>query len=122
MAKLSLLLLILMAILFGFRPAHAQMDAAPIPSALPKVSSISVANAAGVLNYCVKNNLVSSTSTDQLLTGLSNKPDLKSADYMAGHGGQILGDGGKNFAIATAPAYLQSQACDLVLQQAKTFK
>jgi hypothetical protein len=103
-------------------PAGAQMDAAPIPSALPGVTSISIANALGVLDYCLKNSLVSSTSTDQVLTGLASKPDAKSADYAAGQSGEMFGDGGKKFAIATAPSYLRSQACDLVLQKAKTFK
>jgi hypothetical protein len=103
-------------------PASAQIDAPPIPDLLPKVASISVANAAGVLNYCVKNNLVSFTAVDQVVTGLSAKPDPKSADYVDGQGGQIHADGGKTFAMTKAPAILQSQACDRVLQQAKTFK
>jgi Protein of unknown function (DUF2501) len=57
-----------------------------------------------------------------VLIGLPTKPDLKSAEYAAGQGGQIFGDGGKNFSIPKAPWYLQSQACDMVLQQAKTLK
>ena len=103
-------------------PVRAQMDAAPIPELLPKVASISVANAAGVLDYCVKNNLVSFTAVDQLVTGLSTKPDPKSADYVDGQGGQVHADGGKTFAMTKAPAILQSQTCDRVLQQARTFK
>jgi hypothetical protein len=122
MVKLSLLAIIALAIFWASRPAHAQMDAPPIPSALPGVTSISVGNAAGILNYCMKNRLVSTTSADQVLTGLPSKPDVKSADYSAGQGGQIHGDGGKNFSIPQAPWYLQSQACDMVLQQAKSFK
>jgi hypothetical protein len=104
------------------QPVPAQLSAPPIPSALPGVASISVGNAAGVLDYCKKNNLVSGAATDQVLIGLPTKPDLKSAEYAAGQGGQIFGDGGKNFSIPKAPWYLQSQACDMVLQQAKTLK
>ena len=101
-------------------PAHAQMDAAPIPSALPSVSSITPGNAAGVLQYCVSKNLVSSTSADAVLGGLTKKPDVtKSPDYSAGQAGQIVGD--KKFAIGSAPGFLQSQACNLVLERAKTF-
>ena len=122
MLKLSLHALASLAILFAFQPVHAQMDAPPIPSALPKVSSITIANAAGVLKYCVTNSLASSTSADQVLNGLPRKPDVKSAEYSAGEGGQIHGDEGKTFAISTAPWYLQLQACDMVLQQAKAFK
>jgi Protein of unknown function (DUF2501) len=98
----------------------AQMSAAPIPSVLPNVSTISAGNAAGVLQYCMSNKLVSSTSAGAVLDGLNKKSDLtKSADYAAGASGQILGS--KNFSMATAPSFLQSQACDMVLKQAKTF-
>ena len=101
-------------------PAYAQMDAAPIPSVLPSVSSITPGNAAGVLQYCVSKNLVSSTSADEVLDGLTKKPDVtKSPDYSAGQGGQIIGD--KKLAIGSAPGFLQSQACNLVLERAKTF-
>jgi hypothetical protein len=102
--------------------AGAQMAAPPIWSALPKVSSISVSNAAGILTFCMQNNLISSTGADVVLSTLPRKPDVKSQDYLVGQGGQILGDQGKNFTIKGAPWYLQFQACDLVLQQAKTFK
>lgn len=101
-------------------PVHAQMDAAPIPSVLPSVGSITPANAAGVLQYCVSKNLVSTVSAGAVLDGLTKKPDVtKSPDYSAGQGGQIVGD--KKFALGSAPGYLQSQACNLVLERAKTF-
>jgi hypothetical protein len=113
---------VVIGICFAASAAHAQMDAAPIPSLILTVTSISVANAVGVLNYCSKNNLVSATAADQVVVGLAAKPDAKSPDYVAGEAGQLHGDGGKTFAMASAPAILQSQACDRVLQQAKTFK
>jgi hypothetical protein len=47
---------------------------------------------------------------------------VKSSDYVAGAGGQVLGDEGKSFAIGQAPGYLQSQVCNMVLEQAKTFR
>jgi hypothetical protein len=101
--------------------ANAQMSAPAIPSALPGVSKISAANAAGVLTYCEHNGLVSGASTDAVLGSFAAKADVKSAEYTAGASGQILGDKGKNFSIALAPSYLQSQACNIVLKQAKTF-
>ena len=100
--------------------ASAQMSLPSIPSVLPNVGSISAGNAAGVLQYCMKNSLVSSTSASAVLDGLNKKPDLtKSADFSAGQAGQILSGQGKPFPIGQAPSYLQSQACDLVLKQAK---
>jgi hypothetical protein len=122
MVKLSILALFVFLLVHAFGPAHAQLGASPIPSALPGVAKISVANAAGVLNYCSKNNLASSAAADQVMGTLTNKPDVGSADYKAGIAGDVMGDNGKNFSIASAPSYLQSQVCDMVLQQAKTFK
>jgi hypothetical protein len=122
MPKLSHLSAVIFAASLPLQSATAQLGASPIPSALPGVSSISLGNAAGVLNYCMQNNLVSSTGADAVLSTLPSKPDVKSADYSAGAGGKIMGDHGKNFTIAGAPKYLQSQACDMVLQQAKAFK
>ena len=102
--------------------ALAQLSAPPIVSELPGVSKISLANAIGVLTFCKQKELVSSASTDSVLDQLAKKPDPKSADYLAGAGGQILGDSGKPYAIGKAPGYLQSAACNLVLEQAKTFR
>jgi|tagenome__1003787_1003787.scaffolds.fasta_scaffold20876971_3 hypothetical protein len=104
-------------------PALAQMSAAPIPAALPDVSSISQANAAGVLQYCEKYDLVSSAVTDGVLEPLTARKEVTSSPaYAAGQTGHILTAGGKTFSLGTANDYLKSQACDLVLQQAKNFK
>jgi hypothetical protein len=102
--------------------AAAQLSAPPIPSELPGVSKITLANAAGVLKYCEEKNLVSGAATDAVLDTFVNKPDVKSTDYLAGVTGKILGDGGKDYTIGTAPGYLQSEACNRVLQQAKAFR
>lgn len=107
---------------YAFQPAIAQMDVPSITSALPDVRSIGAANAAGVLQYCLKNGLVSSAATDSLLTSLTAKKGV-TADpgYSAGLAGQII-TGGKNFSLGRATGYLKSQACDMVFQQAKQFK
>jgi hypothetical protein len=98
--------------------AYGQMSAPPIISALPDISSISPSNTAGLLQYCISKELVSSASGGAVLDGLAKKRDLtNSRDFTAGASGQILGD--KNFSIGSAPGFLQSQACDLVLKRAK---
>src|SRR3982751_6526204 len=102
--------------------AFAQMSKPSIVSALPDVSRITRANAAGVLQYCMSNNLVSSAATDRLVAPLLSTPGLaKSADYSAGHQGRIIA-AGKTFSIRTATPFLQSEACSIVFKQAKTFK
>ena len=102
--------------------AAAQLSAPPIPSVLPGVSKISLSNAAGVLKYCEQKDLVSGAATDSVLDTFVSKPDVKSSDYVTGMKGQILGDAGKKYSIPKAPGYLQSEACNMVLQQAKTFR
>ena len=98
----------------------AQMSLPSIGSSLPNVSKISAGNAAGVLQYCVKNKLVSSSSAGTVLDGLKKSPNVtKSHDYTAGAAGQILGGGSKPFSIGSAPSYMQSKACDMVLKQGK---
>ena len=102
--------------------ASAQLSAPSMISTLPDIKSISPANAAGVLQYCVKNNLVSSTATDGVLAPLTAKQGIKgSPEFGAGQAGSIISDG-KTFALGQANDYLKSQACDLVFRQAKQFK
>lgn len=103
-------------------PGIAQMDAPPIPSALPDVASISPGNAAGVIEYCRKHNLVSLSVSDMVLSKIAANPDVaKSPDYAAGAAGNIV-TGGKSYALGQATPYLQSQGCDRVMRQAEQFK
>ena len=107
----------------AMQPVAAQLPSIPgMPAVggLPSLGSVGPANAAGVLQYCVQHQLVSSTSAGTVLDGLAKKPDLtKSPDYKAGAAGQILGGGSKPYSLTQAPSYLKSQACDVVLKQAK---
>ena len=112
-------------------PFAKRMDPSPGCGSTPPSSTREVvcsgfdpmsANAAGVLKYCEQKGLVSGAYADAVLGEFAAKADAKSGDYLAGESGQILGDGGKKFSIPQAPSYLQSQACDMVLQQAKTFR
>lgn len=100
--------------------ANAQMKMPSLPSA-PGASSLSIGNAAGVLQYCATNKLVSTTSADSVLGGLKAKPDvLSSKDFSAGKAGKLL-SGGKTTSLDSLPAPMKTQACDLVLKQAKKF-
>ena len=100
-------------------PAMAQLSLPSMVSGLPNVSSMSAGNAAGVLHYCMKNQLVSSTSAETVLTKLEHKPQVKSShDYAAGASGQILG-GSKPMSIAGMQPHMKSQACGMVLKPAK---
>src|SRR5690242_13025021 len=122
MAKLFSSVLFVTPIAWASCAVAAQMSAPSIISALPDVRSISPANAAGVLQYCVKNHLVSSTAVDPLLTPLTAKHAITgSHDFSTGQAGQIM-TGAKSFSLAQASPNLKSQACDMVFRQAKHFK
>jgi hypothetical protein len=100
--------------------AAAQLSLPSMVSGLPNVSHMSAGNAAGVLQYCAKNKLVSSTSSGTVLDGLKKKPNVTSSpDFAAGQAGNILSGGGKSVSLAKMQPHLKSQACDMVLKQGK---
>lgn len=118
--------LLLVTLLVGLgsaaAPIQAQMSLPSLTSALPNVGSMSAGNAAGVLQYCMKNKLVSTTSAGAVLDGLGKKPNLtKSADYSAGQAGKVLTGSGKSTSISSLQPAMKSQACNMVLKQAKHF-
>lgn len=111
-------------ILLGWnsQAAVAQISAPSIVSVLPDVSGMSQANAAGVLQYCLNNHLVSSTAADPVMAPLLKRGDIaSSADYSAGQAGRII-SGGKIFGLGDASPFLKSQGCDMVFRQAQKFK
>jgi len=81
---------------------------------------MTAANSAGVLEYCVRRNLVSTVSADSILERLAHQRDIKSSpDYFAGQSGKVLTRGGSPFVFARATSYLQSQVCAMVLDHSK---
>lgn len=96
------------------------------------LSSSSMTNAAGVLQYCVKNNLLSANGTstlkEQLLgkLGITSTSDAKSQDYQEGLGGLLTT--GKNGQVnlndlsnSQLGQKVKTKACDVVLKQSKNF-
>lgn len=98
------------------------------------LTSTSANNVAGVLQYCVKNNVLSKASTenvkDQLLNklGIETAAGAESQDYQQGLGGLLktgkdqsvdlnnLGSG-----LTQVKEKVKTKACDVVLMQAKSF-
>ena len=88
---------------------------------LPSLSSSSTSNVAGVLSYCVKNNIIqgsSATSTLSTLTGQSGV--ASSSGYAAGEQGNIQSGSGSDFSLSGASAQVKTKACNLVLQHAQS--
>lgn len=89
---------------------------------VPDVSSMGMGNAAGVLSYCVKNEVLGGSDASSVLGSLTKKPDVtKSKDYGVGSAGKVLTGKGQSFSLDSAPKQLKSQVCDMVLKQAKSF-
>lgn len=98
------------------------------------LTSTSATNVAGVLQYCVKNNVLSKAGTenvkDQLLNklGIQTASGAESQDYQQGLGGLLKT--GKNQSIdlnnlgsglTQVKEKVKTKACDVVLKQAKSF-
>lgn len=96
------------------------------------LSSSSMTNAAGILQYCVQNNVLSANGTeavkDQLLNklGITSTANAKSEDYQQGLGG-LLNTGKGNtldlnsLGTSQITEKVKQKACDLVLKQGMSF-
>jgi hypothetical protein len=96
------------------------------------LSSSSMTNAAGILQYCVQNNVLSANGTeavkDQLLNklGITSTVNAKSEDYQQGLGG-LLNTGKGNtldlnsLGTSQITEKVKQKACDLVLKQGMSF-
>ncbi len=96
------------------------------------LSANTMTNAAGVLQYCVKNNLLSSAGTatlkDQMLSklGITSTANAKSEDYQEGLGGLLnTGQGNQlnlsDLSNSQLGQKVKTKACNLVLKQGKNF-
>jgi hypothetical protein len=96
------------------------------------LSSSSMTNAAGILQYCVKNNVLSANGAegvkDQLLSklGITSTENAKSQDYQQGLGGLLQTGEGKSLDLnslgtSQITEKVKQKACDRVLKQGKSF-
>jgi hypothetical protein len=117
---------ILILVLLGgsFFPATAQSlpsipGASSLMKGVPNLSAISPGNAAGVLNYCVKNKVIGGSNATNTLGSLMKKPNITSASgYSAGQAGNLLPGNGQKLSLDQVPAPVKTQACNAVLKQA----
>ncbi|MEX2976993.1 DUF2501 domain-containing protein [Serratia fonticola] len=96
------------------------------------LSSSSMTNASGILQYCVQNNVLSANGTeavkDQLLNklGITSTANANSEDYQQGLGG-LLNTGKGNtldlnsLGTSQITEKVKQKACDLVLKQGMSF-
>lgn len=95
------------------------------------MSSGSIGNVAGLLQYCVKNNYLSGDSGASGLAGkLLGKTDggAGNADYQSGLSGILKGNNGKTTDLSNVgggnsdlKSKITTKACDIVLKQGQKF-
>lgn len=96
------------------------------------LSSSSMTNAAGILQYCVQNNVLSANGTeavkDQLLNklGITSTANANSEDYQQGLGGLLNTGKGNTLDLNSLGSSqitekVKKKACDLVLKQGMSF-
>ncbi|MCS3409866.1 DUF2501 domain-containing protein [Serratia sp. AKBS12] len=96
------------------------------------LSSSSMTNAAGILQYCVKNNVLSQNGVADVQTklmdklGISSSANANSQDYQQGLGGLLQTGEGKSLDLnslgtSQITEKVKQKACDLVLEQGKSF-
>jgi hypothetical protein len=91
---------------------------------LPSMSGSTAGNAAGVVQYCIKNKYLGGGASgvkDSLLrkAGLGGKEE-KDPGYQSGLAGMLSGSDGKSFDMSKIQSSLKEKACDYVLDNAKS--
>ncbi len=94
---------------------------------LPGISSDTAGNAAGVLQYCIKNKYLGGTNASSVKDNLLGKLGLASAGkqrqdagYQQGLGGVLSGGNGSSFDLNKVKSGLKEKACDYVLNNASS--
>jgi len=90
---------------------------------MPEMGSSTMGNAAGVLQYCMKNNYLAGGDAgavkDKLLGMVSGEPPQQ-AGYASGAKGLLQGTDGQSFDLKSVSGKLKTKACDYVLKNAKS--
>jgi len=112
-------------------PAHAasplldamksQLTQSGAGSALPAVGASTAGNAAGVIQYCVKNNYLNAASASGIkdkLLGMVSGQKPQQTGYANGAKGLLTGSDGKSLNLQGLSGKLKEKACDYVLKNA----
>lgn len=90
---------------------------------MPSVGTGTMGNAAGVLQYCVKNNYLAGGDAgavkDRLLAQVTGQKPQQ-AGYAAGAKGLLQGSDGSSLNLKGISSKLKEKACDYVLDNAKS--
>jgi len=90
--------------------------------AMPAVGSSTVGNAAGVLQYCVKNNYLGGDAAsikDKLMGKITGQPQQQTG-FANGAKGLLQGSDGKSLDLKAISGKVKTKACDYVLKNARS--
>ena len=90
--------------------------------AMPALGGNTVGNAAGVLQYCVKNNLLGGDAAglkDKLMGKVTGQP-AQETGFQAGLGGLLQGGDGRSLNLQSLSGTVKEKACDYVLKNASS--
>lgn len=90
---------------------------------MPAIGSGTLGNAAGVIQYCIKNNYLNAASAggvkDKLLSMVTGQKPQQ-AGYTSGTRGLLTGSDGQSLNMQGLSAQLKEKACDYVLKNASS--
>jgi len=89
---------------------------------LPSIGSSNAGSAAGVLEYCVKNNYLQGDAATSVKDKLLQKAGMSSSSdqYKSGSQGLLSGADGKSFDLSNLKGKLADKACSYVLKNAQS--
>ena len=90
--------------------------------AMPAIGTSTIGNAAGVLQYCVKNNYLGGDATsvkDKLLGKITGQKQQQTG-FANGAKGLLQGGDGKSLNLKGLSSKVKEQACDYVLKNASS--
>ncbi len=90
---------------------------------LPEIGSGTMGNAAGVLQYCIRNNYLSADAAGGIkekLLGMVTGQKPQQTGFASGAKGLLQGSDGTSLNLRNVGARLRTKACDYVLDSAKS--
>ncbi|MET4580030.1 DUF2501 domain-containing protein [Ottowia thiooxydans] len=107
----------------GAKAGGAAALASGLGLSMPSIGSSAMGNAAGILQYCIKNNYLSADAAsgvkDKLLGMVTGQQPQKSG-YETGVKGLLQGSDGKSLSLDKVGSQIKTKACDYVLAHAKS--
>jgi len=85
---------------------------------IPSVGSASTGNIAGILDYCLSQNAVSSSSGHSVVSSLTSQGNVAaSSDYQKGLDGSLQTGSGKSIGLSSLSQPLKQRVCSAALKR-----